>query len=86
MFIRVDTPEQEIKGYSYVSLTDNLISVALPEGTLSSRDLDLFFIHDNEWDKRLALYVKDIPKLVKALEAAYQHCIPLITVAGNCKN
>ncbi len=68
MYKRVDNepPKEEISGYSYIN-EDGLEEVV----TVCDYDNTVTFI-DSE-NRKTHVYKSDIPKLIKALQAAYDH-------------
>ena len=65
MFVRVDEADKEpIEGFSYFNLDGDEEQVALCGNCVN--------IVDSMFDFA-SVYVEDIPKLIKALQAAYDH-------------
>lgn len=68
MFVRVDDPETEsaIEGFSYLSKSGYEESVRLSAASYVS-------IYESNDAQHVDIYNEDIPKLIKALQAAYDH-------------
>lgn len=70
MYKRIDdVQEQEISGYSFVDRDENEIFVELTE-LFEERSV---LVGAVGYDYQISVYKSDIPKLIKALEAAYNH-------------
>lgn len=65
MYVRVDVEEckEEIEGFSYRNLDDNLEVVTVNDGTCN--------IHAYNYAS-VPIYYEDVHKLIKALKAAYK--------------
>ena len=69
MFKRIDESEAQIEGFSYEGKA-GVETVTIPEG--SSRSNQYVTITDSEGDN-ISVYRQDIPNLIKALQASYNH-------------
>lgn len=69
MFVRVDDDsiKEEINGYAYANKNGDIETVSI-EGHYK----DIITLKDSEGDE-ICVYKDDIQKLIKALEAAYNH-------------
>lgn len=67
MFVRVDVEEQdEIEGFCYQAANGVFERVRLDSN-------QVFSIKDNDDCDVTGFYIEDIPNLIKALQAAYDH-------------
>lgn len=69
MFKRIDESQAEIDGYSYAG-KGGIESVTIPEGNYNMGQF--VTIRDSEGDE-VCVYKQDIPNLIKALKASYNH-------------
>lgn len=71
MFIDIeDNSPAPVEGYCYTNRDGSMEYVRL--GTANQQFGDTIYIEDN-LEQSCEIYTKDIPKLIKALQAAYNH-------------
>ena len=68
MYVRVDevSDDEPIQGFSYESEKGGIEVVSLEDTTVN-------FMYEDGEQILAGIYYEDIPKLIKALEAAYEH-------------
>jgi len=69
MYKRIDGPREDIEGYSYENQCGAIERVSIPHAEGPTGVVDIM-VEDR---KVVEIYHGDIPKLIKALQAAYDY-------------
>lgn len=65
MFVNIDGDEPRIEGFEYTNIDDIAEQVCMGANTVSLRYANI--------EALSSIYYEDIPKMIKALQAAYDH-------------
>ena len=73
MYKNVIENDVKLEGYCFIDEDDLEVKVSLPYKAFGSLAVDISTSDQDTNQEALTIYHKDIPKLIKVLEAAYTH-------------